>query len=105
MTHNKTLRHIVLFSYTPETTQEQRRRIADDFASLPEKIAGVCDFEYGINCSPEHLNHDFEYCFTLTFESEGARDAYLVHPAHQAFVESLKPWLAKALVVDYWTRT
>ncbi|HEX7646030.1 MAG TPA: Dabb family protein [Noviherbaspirillum sp.] len=104
MTNHKTLRHVVLFSYTPGTSPEQRQRIADDFASLPGKIPAVRAFEYGDNCSPENLNDGFEYCFMLSFHSEGERDAYLVHPEHAAFVERLKPWLAKALVVDYWAR-
>lgn len=104
MTSNQILRHIVLFAYTPETTEEQRMRIARDFAALPGKIAEVRGFEYGINCSPENLNQGFEYCFTLDFDSESARDAYLVHPEHKAFVERLGPWVAKALVVDYWAR-
>lgn len=102
MQKHQILRHIVLFSYTPETSNEQRLRIAGDFASLPSKIAEVRGFEYGINCSPENLNQGFEYCFTLSFENESGRDAYLVHPEHVAFVETLKPWIAKALVVDYW---
>lgn len=105
MKNHTILRHIVLFAYTPETTEEHRRRIAEDFAALPIKIPEVRAFEYGTNCSPENLNQDFEYCFTLSFDSESARDAYLVHPEHAAFVARLKPWLAKALVVDYWART
>lgn len=102
MQKHQILRHIVLFSYTPETTNEQRLHIAGDFSSLASKIAEVDSFEHGTNCSPENLNQDFEYCFTLSFNSEQARDAYLVHPAHVAFVARLKPWIAKALVVDYW---
>ena len=105
MQNRKMLRHVVLFSYTPETPDEQRLRIAGDFASLPSKIAEVRAFEYGTNCSPENLNQGFEYCFNLSFDSERARDAYLVHPEHAAFVERLKPWIAKALVVDYWAHT
>ena len=30
-----------------------------------------------------------------------ARDVYLTHAAHLAFVELLKPWLARVLVFDY----
>lgn len=104
MTDDKILRHVVLFSYTPDTSPKQRQRIADDFTLLPGKIPAVRTFEYGTNCSPENLNDGFEYCFMLSFDSEGERDAYLVHPEHAAFVERLKPWLAKALVVDYWVR-
>jgi hypothetical protein len=100
MANNRILCHVVLFAYTSETTQERRERIADDFTSLLAKFPGAHTFEQGANCSPENLNQGFEYCFTPSFETESACDAYLVHSEHTAFVERLKPWLAKALVVD-----
>jgi hypothetical protein len=54
--------------------------------------------------SPEGLNDGFTHCFTLTFAQAEDRDAYLVHPAHQQFVATLKPALAKSLVLDYWAK-
>ena len=42
--------------------------------------------------------------FTLTFASDAARDGYLVHPDHLAFVKFAGPLLEKSLVVDYWAQ-
>jgi hypothetical protein len=38
-----------------------------------------------------------------TLSSGEARDAYLTHPQHVAFTDWVKPFLASATVVDYWT--
>ncbi|MFN9917096.1 MAG: Dabb family protein, partial [Pirellulaceae bacterium] len=72
------------------------------FRALPAKIPAVADFEYGENNSPEGLANGFTHCFLLSFYSESDRDGYLVHPAHQAFVDILKPHLDKVQVLDYW---
>jgi hypothetical protein len=71
---------------------------------LPSAIPGIVAYEWGTNVSPEGLNDGFTHCFTLSFAKAEDRDAYLVHPAHQAFVQTLGPCLERSLVVDYWTR-
>ncbi len=58
--------------------------------------------EWGVNSSPEGLNKGASHCFTLTFASDAARDAYLPHPAHTAFAEWVSTWLDSVTVVDYW---
>ncbi len=98
------LRHVVLFQFKETSTPAQVQKVVDAFAALPSKIDTIVDFEYGVNNSPEDLNDGLTHCFTVTFDSEEGRAAYLPHPAHKAFVEVLKPHLVKALVVDYWAK-
>jgi hypothetical protein len=98
----KMLRHVVLFKYKNESSQADVKKVEDAFRSLPSKVSQVKGFEWGTNNSPEKLNQGFTHCFFVTFTSEKDRDAYLVHPAHKAFVEVLKPHLDKVLVIDYW---
>ena len=100
----KQLRHIVLFKFNEDATQDEIKKIEDAFIALPSKIAVVEDFEWGLNNSPEGLNKGFTHCFYVTFNSEKARDLYLPHPEHQAFVAILKPKLADVLVLDYWSK-
>lgn len=95
------IRHLVLLKFSAEATPERRADLAAAFAALPTQIPQVRSLEWGLNASPEQLDKGFTHCFTLTFDNEAARDAYLPHPAHQAFVSALKPWLADVLVVDY----
>jgi len=71
---------------------------------LPSQIKEVKGFEFGTNNSPENLNQGFTHAFFVTFESEAAREVYLPHPAHKAFVKVLEPHLDKVLVIDYWTQ-
>ena len=95
------LRHVVLFKWKEGTPPATTRAIEEGFRALPKGIAEIADFEWGTDVSPEGLSQGFTHCFLVTFRDAKARDAYLPHPAHQAFVALLKPHLEKALVVDY----
>ena len=99
----KLLRHVVLFKFKDASTAADVKKVEDAFRELPSKIKVVKDFEWGTNNSPENINQGFTHCFFVSFESEKAREEYLPHPAHKAFVEVLKPHLDKVLVIDYWT--
>ena len=98
----KLLRHVVLFKYKDESSAEDIAMINQKFMDLQDSIPQIVDFEWGTNNSPENINDGFTHCYFLTFASEEDRDAYLPHPAHKAFGESLRPHLDKVLVVDYW---
>lgn len=99
-----TLRHVVLFSFKPEAGADAVDGVVNGFAALPGAIPGIVSYEWGTNVSPEGLNDGFTHCFTLTFASVEDRDAYLVHPAHQAFVGTLGSCLQRSLVLDYWAQ-
>jgi len=103
-TNNKErlLRHVVLFKFKDSTSAQNVKKVETAFRALPKKIALIKDFEWGINNSPEKLNDGFTHCFFVSFKSEADRAAYLPHAAHLAFVEVLKPYLDKVLVIDYW---
>jgi hypothetical protein len=104
MEKTKVLRHVVLFKFKDDASAADVQKVEDAFKQLKPKIKLIKDFEFGKNNSPENLNQGFTHCFFVTFASEKDRDDYLVHPDHKAFVEILKPYLDKALVVDYWAR-
>ena len=100
----KLLRHVVIFKFKDEASEEDVNRLNKSFNALASEISVVKDFEWGINDSPEDFHQDFTHCYLLTFESEEDRDnIYTPHPKHQAFVKSLGPHLEKVFVVDYWT--
>ncbi len=101
-TNTSTLRHVVMFKFKDAATPAQIKSIEDAFRALPKKIDLIKDFEFGINNSPENLNQGLTHCFFLTFHSAKDRDAYLIHPAHKAFVAIAGPQIDKATVVDYW---
>ena len=100
----KMLRHVVLFGFNDDLTVEQVKEIETAFANLPKKIDVIKDYEWGTDCSPEGLQKGHTHCFFLSFESEKDRDAYLVHPDHQAFGKLLGGKLKTVTVVDYWVK-
>ncbi len=98
----KLLRHVVLFKFIDTASAADIQKVEMAFKGLPEKIKQITAFEWGKNNSPEDLNQSFTHCFFVSFKSEADREIYLPHPAHKAFVEILKPFLDKVLVIDYW---
>jgi hypothetical protein len=98
------LQHVVAFKFKESAAAEQIRKVETEFVALKDKIREVRALEWGTNVSPEKLDKGFTHCFVLTFKSEKARDIYLNHPQHKAFVDLVGPVLAEAFVIDFWAR-
>lgn len=103
-TNDSVLRHVVLFKFKEETSEDQLVSFEKAFASLADKIPQISDFEWGLNNSPEGLDKGFTHCFFVSFKSEEDRAIYLPHPDHKAFVSLIGPSVDDVLVVDYWTK-
>jgi hypothetical protein len=98
-------RHVVLFKFKPTVPEETVRTIEAAFRALAAELPFVTGFEWGRNSSPEGLDQGFTHCFIVSFAGPEGRDAYLPHPAHQAFVRRhLDPALEKVCVVDFEAR-
>jgi hypothetical protein len=78
------IRHIVLARFRPEITDTEKASIYAELESLRELVPGFLGASYGPNVSPEGLHKGFADGFVMDFFDAAARDAYLVHPAHQA---------------------
>ena len=98
---NQMIRHVVCFQFKPDATTEQIKKVENEFSALKGKIPGILSLEWGKNNSPEDLNKEFTHCFIVTFENAKAREIYLPHPDHQAFVHILKPILKDVFVIDF----
>lgn len=95
------IRHLVLLKFKPEADAGRIAGIEQAFAALRGTIDAVRDLEWGTDISAEGLAKGFTHAFLLSFADAAGRDAYLPHPAHQAFVAQLQPLLADVLVIDY----
>ncbi|MBV8657404.1 MAG: Dabb family protein [Burkholderiales bacterium] len=95
------IQHLVLLRFTPSTPADEIAACMKDFAELPKQIGGILAFECGADVSPEGQSKGFTHAAIVTFVDAAARDAYLPHPAHLAFVGRLKPCLADVLVFDF----
>jgi lysophospholipase L1-like esterase len=98
----KDIKHVVLFKFKSDAKVADINRVCDAFAELPKKIEGIVDFQAGSDISPENLSKGFTHCYLVTFKDIAARDTYLTHEAHQAFVQIAIPVLEEPLVVDFW---
>ena len=100
----KKLRHVVLFKFKADASNDDIVKVEEAFNALPSKIPEIKDFEWGTNNSPEGLDKGFTHCFFLTFDSEEGRAIYLPHPDHKSFGSMLRPYLEDVLVLDYWIK-
>ena len=99
------LRHVVMFGFKQETTDADIDEIVRRFLALTRSCSrDRRDFEWGVNNSPEGKDQGRTHCFTLTFNSTEARDAYLPHPDHVAFAGFARQWIEHVTVLDYWVR-
>ena len=96
------LRHIVMYKFKPETTPAQIQEVIDAFAGLPKKVDTIIGYEAGPNVSKEGKSEGFTHVFVVTFKTEADLAAYLVHPAHEAYVKVVKDKREKVVVFDYW---
>ena len=80
-------RHVVLFKFKPAVAKAAVEAIENAFRALCAELPFVRGFEWGRNSSPEGLDEGFTHCFIVTFDGPEGRDAYLPHPAHQAFCQ------------------
>ena len=98
------IRHIVCLKFKPETNSREytggRKKIPCTYNSLSP---GIISIEWGLNNSPEGLNKGFTPTASqLPFANETrTQQPIYPTPAHQAFVEILKPLLDDVFVIDY----
>jgi len=99
---DKVLRHIVMYKFKDDVKPAQVQEVVDAFAGLPKKIPLIIGFEHGTNVSKEGKSEGFTHIFVVTFKNEADRDAYIAHPAHEAFVKVVRDRREEVVVIDYW---
>lgn len=97
------VRHVVIIKFKSHITDDQLVTITDKFRDLKNQIPGITDFECGVNNSTEGANRGLTHVFLLTFEDEAARDVYLPHANHMAFVGYMGEIdaLDEVFIIDY----
>src|SRR5438034_11272408 len=98
----KVFRHVVMYKLKDDVTPAQLKEVIDAFAALPKKVDTIIGFESGTNISTEGKSEGFTHMFVVTFKNEADVAAYLVHPAHEAYVNVVKGRREKVTVFDYW---
>ena len=78
------IRHCVFVKFKTSVSRADRDALYADLAGLKPRVSGMLGIVAGGNVNPEGLGQGFEEGFLIDFEDVAARDAYLVHPEHQA---------------------
>jgi len=95
-----TFRHVVLFRWTEDATEEQRQTLVDRLKELPRRIPEIEAYSLGGDAGVNPGNVDFAVVGDFA-----DREAYIVyrdHPAHRAVIdECLRPILADRAAIQY----
>lgn len=78
------IRHIVALRFPADTAQQTKDDLYKALAGLKLQIEGILSFHASRNVTVEPLSRGFDDVFWFDFQDTAVRDAYLVHPAHQA---------------------
>ena len=101
MPSEKSLRHMVLFRFKDDASEEQVSDAGNAFLTLPKVVHVIQDIEWGkvINDSAPYT-----HCLLVTVRTEEDLQAYGEHPAHIAIGERYGHLVQDAVVLDFWTR-
>jgi hypothetical protein len=94
------IRHVVMFRWTPEATEEQKQRVAKEVARLPSLVPSLRAFASGLDVGVNQGNFDF--AVTADFDDVDGYLAYRDNPEHRAIVEEfIRPIAGQRAAVQY----
>jgi Stress responsive A/B Barrel Domain len=90
------LKHIVMFSFRESVSAASIQAVRERLLELPSRIALIKSFEIGMDIGLESgQNHpagkNRAICWSISCDSPSAYETYAAHPAHQEFLQMLKP--------------
>ncbi len=95
------LRHVVLFSWTPEATEEQKQLVIDELRTLPPLMSGLRAFQAGPDAGVVQASN-FDFAVVADFDDAESYLAYRHHPAHRAIVDHvINPISRQRVSVQY----
>jgi hypothetical protein len=93
------IRHIVLFTWTEDATDEQKTAVVTELRKLPGVIPQMRSYTVGADAGINQGNHDF--AVVGDFDSVEDYLVYRDHPQHQAVIaQHIKPILAARAAVQ-----
>ncbi len=94
------IRHVVLFRWTPDATQEQKQRVAAELRRLPALLPVLRRYDVGADLGLAEGNFEFAVVADLD-DLEGLR-TYRDNPEHRAVIaEFIQPIIAERAAVQY----
>jgi hypothetical protein len=93
-------RHVVLFTWTEEATDEQKATLMAELGKLPGIIPEIRSYTFGADAGVNPGNHEF--AIVADFDDVDDFLVYRDHPAHQAAIaDYIKPIVASRAATQY----
>lgn len=92
-------RHVVLFAWVTDATDEQKAAVAAGLKELPGAIPEIRRYDFGGDAGISEGNHEF--AIVADFDSEQDYLVYRDHPAHLAFIAEAVKIIASRAAVQY----
>jgi hypothetical protein len=94
------IRHVVVITWTPEATEEQKREISAALATLPPLLKGLVNYSFGPDAGLAEGNASF--AVVADFEDAESYLAYRTHPVHVDVLNStIAPISAQRRAVQF----
>jgi len=97
------IRHIVMFKLKEFENENEKVAAAivvkKHLDELPLRIDVIRKYDAGIDI--RKLNWSYDIVLVMDFENMADLDAYIVHPAHQEFIEFNKDFSVNKVCIDF----
>jgi hypothetical protein len=94
------IRHVALFRWKPEATEEQKKQAAAQVAKLPSMVPSVLGFACGSDIGANEGNYDF--AVTADFDDVTGYRAYRDDPGHrQVVADYIAPFIAARAGIQF----
>jgi Stress responsive A/B Barrel Domain len=93
------IRHIVMFRFKPEATEDERAGLHAMLRALPAQISEIVEFESGADVV--RRPRSFDLALVASYADLEALARYTDHPAHIPVVERSRQICEQVVSVDY----
>lgn len=94
------IRHVAVFAWAPETTEEQKQYAVSQIATLPPLMEGLRSYTFGadLGLAPGNAN----FAVIADFDDVDSYLAYRDHPVHQDVIKrAIRPISAQRMGVQF----
>jgi hypothetical protein len=93
------IRHVVVFTWRPDATDEQKKLVTDQLSTLPKLMPWVRSYKFGADLGINADNADF--AVTADFDDLAGYEAYRDFPAHLDIISTtVRPIAAQRVAVQ-----
>ncbi|HEY6500588.1 MAG TPA: Dabb family protein [Streptosporangiaceae bacterium] len=94
------IRHTVMFTWKPEATDEQKKRVAEELSRLPGVVPSIRAYAMGSDLGVNEGN--WEFAVSGDFDDLDGYLAYRDDPTHRAIIaEHIQPIIATRAAVQF----